>query len=178
MRKLFPAAASIVLLAACGGGLSRQMENPEDPQASLVYGYIDMADGPCWLEWFNMKQVAPKVEKPFYHFRVDDGVFYAEYIPIGSFQLNEFGGWGTFPHGNTMYSFFFPKQLQGLRIEKPGIYYIGALKMKDEGNFFKSKYDIDVAEKPSEREVLEKLVPHAKGTTVEARLLQRLGELK
>src|SRR5579872_3008902 len=138
MLKLFPVATAVLFLGACGGGLSRQMEDPKDPDASLVYGYIDMTDGPCWLEWFNMHQIQPKVEKPYVNFRIDEGVFYAEYVPPGSFQLHELGGSGTFPHGNTSYNFMFPKQGQGLRIEKPGLYYLGSFKMKDIGNFFKS----------------------------------------
>ena len=178
MLKLLGVAAPVLLLAACGGGLSQQMEDPKDLDASLVYGYIDMADGPCWLQWFNMHQVSPKVEKPYVNFRIDEGVFYAEFVPLGSFQLHELGGWGSFPHGNTSYNFMFPKQAEGLRIEKPGMYYIGCFKMKDIGNFFKSKYDIDLSETPGEREVLSKMLPHAKGTLWEADIRRRMEALK
>lgn len=162
-------------LAACGG-LSRDLDEPKDPERSMVYGYVDMSDGPCWMDWFAMKQVLPKVEKPYYYFRIDDGAFYAEYVPLGSFQLSEFGGKKTL--GSTLYTFRFPQQLEGLRIEKPGLYFIGSFKMKDEGNLFKSKYDIDLAEKPTEREILEKILPHAKGTAWEDRLRKRLEGLK
>jgi hypothetical protein len=175
MLKLIPTAASVLLLAACGG-LSKQMEEPKDSDRSLVYGYVDMTDGPCWMDWFSMKQVLPKVEKPYLGFRVCDGAFYAEYIPLGSFQLSHFGGTKTL--GNTIYTFNFPQQLPGLRIEKPGLYYVGAFKMKEEGNFFKSKYDIDLAEKPTEREVIEKILPYAKGTEWDDWLRRRLKELK
>src|SRR6516165_3259778 len=67
MLKLAPIAASL-LLAACGG-LSRHMDEPKDPERSLVYGFVDMSDGPCPLDWFSMKQVKPKVEEPYYSFR-------------------------------------------------------------------------------------------------------------
>ena len=166
MLKLAPIAASL-LLAACGG-LSRHMDEPKDPERSLVYGFVDMSDGPCPLDWFSMKQVKPKVEEPYYSFRTCDGAFYAEYIPLGSFQLSKFGGAKTL--GNTFYSFVFPQQLPGLRIEKPGLYYVGTFKMKDLGNFFKSKYDIDLAEKPTEREILEIMLPRAKGTAWDAKI--------
>ena len=177
MARLLPAILAAAFLSACGGGLSQQMENPKDPDASLICGHIDMKDGPCWLHWFTMKQVLPKVEKPYYNFRIDEGTFYAEYIPPGSFQLSEFGGDGSWP-STTRYTFKFPQQLQGLRLEKPGIYYIGSFKMTDEGSFFKSKYDIELAKTPTEREVLEKLLLRAKGTEWEERLRQRLEELK
>jgi len=175
MLKLIPIAASALLLAACGG-LSKQMEEPKDSDRSLVYGYVDMEDGPCPLDWFNMKQVLPKVEEPYWGFRTADGAFYAEYIPLGSFQLWSFGGAKTF--GNTFWTFKFPQQLPGLRIEKPGLYFVGSFRMKDEGNFFKSKYDIDLADKPTEREVIEKILPYAKGTEWDDWLRRRLKELK
>jgi hypothetical protein len=178
MLKLIPIAASVLALAACGSGMSPQMEDQKDPDCSLVYGYIDMTNGPCWLQWFYLHQVLPKTEKPFFNFRVDEGAFYAEFVVSGSYQLHELGGWGSWPNGNTSYNFLFPKQAEGLRIEKPGLYYIGSYKMKDLGNFFKSKYDIELAETPSEREVLSKVLPHAKGTIWEERIRQRLETLK
>jgi hypothetical protein len=171
------AVLSFLFVAACGGGLPLQMEDGKDPDASFVYGYIDMQDGPCWLHFFNMKQVLPKTDKPYWHFRIDEGAFYAEYIPLGSFQLSELGGQDSWP-GNTHYTWRFPQQLEGLRLEKPGIYYIGSFKMIDQGSFFKSKYDITPAEKPTEREILERLLPHAKGTKWDERLRKRLEELK
>jgi len=177
MVRLLPAVAAALFLSACGGGMSQQMEEPKDSDRSIVFGHIDMKNGPCWLHWFNMKQVLPKVEKPYYWFRIDEGTFYAEYIPLGSFQLSEFGGDGSWP-SNTRYTFRFPQQLEGLRLEKPGIYYIGSFKMTDEGSFFKSKYDIELAQTPSEREVIEKILPRAKGTQWEERLKRRLEELK
>jgi len=177
MARLLPALLAAAALSACGGGLPQQMENQKDPETSLIVGHIDMKDGPCWLHWFSMKQVMPKVEKPYFNFRIDEGTFYAEYIPLGSFQLSDFGGDGSWP-SNTRYTFRFPQQLQGLRLEKPGIYYLGSFKMTDEGNFFKSKYDIELAKTPSERDVLEKILPHAKGTDWEERLRLRLEELK
>ena len=169
--------AAVVSLTACGGGLSPKMEEPKDADRSLLYGYIDMKDGPCWMSWFTMKQVLPAVEKPFYNFRIHEGAFYAEYIPLGSFQYSEFGGQGSWPK-QYIYTFKFPQQLQGLRIEKPGLYYIGTFKMKDLGSFFKSKYDIDVAEAPSEREILEKILPFAAGTQWDERVRGRLEQLK
>src|SRR5262245_59700014 len=177
MAKGLQLVAAVLALTACGGGLSQQMENPKDAEVSLICGYIDMQDGPCWLHWFNLKQVLPKVDKPYYWFRIDEGTFYAEYIPLGSFQLSEFGGDGSWP-SNTRYTFKFPQQMEGLRLEKPGLYYLGSFKMKDEGNFFKSKYDIDLAETPTERQILEKILLHAKGTEWEERLRKRLEELK
>lgn len=175
--KWSPAIGAVVFLAACGGGLPREMEEPKGPDVSLVYGYVDMTDGPCWMSWFNMKQVLPKAEKPYWYFRILDGAFYAEYIPLGSFQLSEFGGADSWP-GNTIYTFKFPQQLEGLRIEKPGLYYLGAFKFKDEGSFFKSKYEIDLAKTPTEREVLEKILPYAKGTQWDGRLRRRLEEIQ
>ena len=169
--------APVIFLAACGGGRPRQMEEPKNADVSLLYGHIDMNDGPCWVSWFTMKQVLPEVEKPFWNFRVHDGAFYAEYIPLGSFQFSEFGGQDSWP-GNTIYTFKFPQQLQGLRIEKPGLYYLGSYKMKDEGSFFTSKYDIDVAEKPTEKEILEKILPYAGGTQWDERIRKRLEEMK
>lgn len=175
--KAILAVTAALSLAACGGGMSPQMEDQKDPEVSLVYGYIDMSDGPCWMSWFNMKQVLPKVEKPYYNFRIHEGAFYAEWLPPGSFQFSGFGGSASWP-GNTIYTFRFPQQLEGFRIEKPGLYYVGTYKMKDEGSFFKSKYDIGPAETPSERQILENILPFAKGTQWDAKVRERLEQLK
>jgi hypothetical protein len=177
MFKVLPAVASALFLSACGGGLSQQMEDGKDPKASMIYGYIDMANGPCWMEWFRLKQVLPKSEEPYVSFRVDDGAFYAEYIPPGSYQLHEFGGAGSWPN-NAFYAFRFPAQMEGIRVDEPSLIYVGAFKMKNIGNFFGAKYDVDFVKTPTEREVLTKILPHAKGTVWEQRLRRRLEQLQ
>jgi hypothetical protein len=174
MLKLIPVAASTLLLAACGG-ISRQMNEPRDPERSLVYGYVDVKDGPCDMDEFAMRQVLPKVEDGGYFFRVDDGAFYAEYISPGSYQMGLLRGWGWFPGGNVRHTLGFPQQAEGLRIDRPGLYFVGSFKIKDLG---KRKFDVEVCEKPTEREILEKILPHAGGTVWESRVRQRMDELK
>lgn len=43
--------ATLLLLvpAACGGGMPQRVEDPQNEDASFVFGYVDMTDGPCWL---------------------------------------------------------------------------------------------------------------------------------
>jgi hypothetical protein len=85
-------------LLACGGGLSKKLDQPESPDASFIYGYIDMKDAPTGVDWVEFEQVAPQVEKRFLGMRVDDGIFYNEQFPRGSFVLSGFGstsGWSN-----------------------------------------------------------------------------------
>jgi hypothetical protein len=174
---LFAAAAALV---GCGGGGHGRDIN--DPSNSLVFGYVDMADAPTKISGAQIMQVAPPTEKPYWGTDVREGLFYTYYLPPGSYKLATLHG-SSFLRGEYRYSF--PRQggEQGVRIDKPGIYFLGAYKYQNvkTGMFEQSKFDIQRVQKPSEADLLQRLLdtdPEIKGSVWADKIKQRIARLK
>ena len=171
---------AISLLAGCAssGGPERDIN---DPNNSLVFGYIDMEDAPTDMTYAHLKQVFPATEFPYWPMGVEDGLILQQYLPPGGYQLSNFGGSG-FLSGEHEYSFpNFGKNATAVRIDEPGIYFIGAFKYKevDTGFFEQGKFDMERISSPSERELLQRIseMDWVKGTAWESRIRKRLAEL-
>ena len=168
------------LLAGCaGGGHGRDIN---DPANSLIFGYVDMADAPTKVSGAQIMQVAPPTEKPYWGMSVKNGVFYTYYLPPGSYRLASLHG-SSFLRGEFQYNF--PRQGAGqttVRIEKPGIYFLGSYKYKEvkSGFFEQGKFDIQRVESPTEAELLRRILDEKelKGSVWEERIRQRLSRLK
>ncbi len=163
-------------IGGCGG--SKMVSEVSSPKASLVFGYLDMDEAPSKLDWVDMKQVHPKIDKPYYHMRLDKGLFYFENVPSGSFQLSGFGGNGGF-FSNAFYKYDIPSQTSEnarLIIKNPGIYYMGTFKFKKvkTGFFEKKKFDLEMVNSPGEKELLRQLLPYTEGTQWEKHIQKRL----
>ncbi|MCI0529282.1 MAG: hypothetical protein L0Y56_17735 [Nitrospira sp.] len=163
-------------IGGCRG--SKMVSEATSPKTSLVFGYLDMDEAPSKLDWVDMKQVHPKIDKPYYHMRLDKGLFYFENVPPGSYQLSGFGSNGGF-WSNTMYKYNIPRQSSEearLIIKNPGIYYMGTFKFKKvkTGFFEKEKFDLEAVNSPGEKELLQQLLPYSKGTQWENRIQKRL----
>src|SRR5688572_8053479 len=117
-----------IALLACGGGLSKDLEEPEVEQASFVFGHLDMDEASTGVDVVTFERVAPRTDENFYNFRVDDGTFYAEYIPPGSYVLDGFSSSGGMFSQPTRY--VIPRQENPIRltIPGPGVYYVGTWK--------------------------------------------------
>ncbi len=161
-------------------GCAPRLYNPVDNSRALVYGYIDMEDAPTELSFVNFKQVLPKTKEPFWHGGTDGkGLFWQEQLPTGTYQLVSFGGSSFWRNANYTYNMpEFEKNETAVRIKGPGLHYLGTYKFKKEGTFFSPKFDIVKSRAPSEKEVLEKLLPLSAGTSWEGRIRNRLRELK
>lgn len=94
--------------------------------------------------------------------------------------MSSFSGSGFFA---GKYQYDFPKQgnKTSLRVEKPGIYFIGAYKYKKvkTGMFSQAKFSIEKINKPSEAELLKRILDadseineSAWGNKIRARLAQ------
>src|SRR5262245_33891236 len=140
-------------LAGCGGGGAGR--SIDDPSNSLVFGFVDMADAPTKVSGVSIRQVAPPVDKPFWGTDVKDGLFYSYYLPPGSYMLASLYG-SSMLRGDYQYNF--PRQGgdTSVRIEKPGIYFLGSWKYKSvkTGFFEQSKFDIERVNSPTEKELL------------------------
>ncbi len=167
--------ALAVVLASCS---ANPVPKPPKPDESFIFGYIDMEDAPTWLHWATIRQFKPPTKKPYFSAGAYQGVFYNWYFGPGSYAVTKFGG----SAGRTNYTFGIPRQLTEMRVkfDKPGIYFLGSFKYKDikTGFFEQGKYDLEKADKPTEKEVVEKLLKLVKGTAVEPRLKKHLEGLK
>lgn len=133
--------------------------DPLDPSLSLVYGYIDMkeADRP-YMNWFHFKRFLPKSEIKN-KFRVSKNMFWHFGITNGSHQAVEFGS----VHYRTYYTYNLGtgQNETAIRINKPGLYFLGSFKfkrIKTEGLFQNDNFQLERVESPTEKELLELLL--------------------
>ena len=177
---VFSLAIAVSFLAGCaGGGHGRDIN---DPSNSLVFGYVDMADAPTKISGAQIMQVAPPTDKPYWGTDVRDGMFYTYYLPPGSYKLATLHG-SSFLKGEYRYSF--PRQggEQGVRIDKPGIYFLGAYKYQNvrTGMFEQAKFDIARVKTPTEAELLQRMLdtdPELKKSVWADKIRQRIARLK
>jgi hypothetical protein len=177
---LFLVTAVTALAGCAGGGHGRDIN---DPSNSLVFGYVDMADAPTKVSGAQVMQVAPPTDKPYWGTDVRDGLFYTYYLPPGSYKLATLHG-SSFLRGDYRYSF--PRQGGGntaVRIDKPGIYFLGAYRYKDvkTGFFEQGKFDIERVSNPTEAELLQKLLdtdPEIKKSVWADKIRQRIARIK
>ena len=183
MKKLFPNYVAIItvalLVSGCGG--SRAFVKSVEEEESLVFGHFDMSDGPGSFNSAVMKRVKPATDKPYYGFGIDGDMFFRTAVPPGSYKFTSFGSFKSF--GNTQYTFSMPPQGRGEMdpiIDKTGIYYVGSYKYKKvkTGFFEQDKFDVEKVSKPTERELLVKLLEKAKHPTWQAAIQKRINELK
>ena len=183
--------AGLLAAALVTGGCTghRFLTEAEGDTRSLAFGFIDMSEAPSNLNYFNLKQVRPKTDKPYRQMRLDGtGMFYIENLPVGSYQVSDFGG----PcrrfllfcfHSADFYEYTFPEHGRNetaARITRPGIYFLGAYKYEPvKTSWFKpDQFDIARIESPTEAELLERLLPYATGTQWESIVRSRLARLK
>lgn len=177
---LFLLAALAALAGCAGGGHGRDIN---DPTNSLVFGYVDMSDAPTKVSGAQIMQVAPPTDKPYWGTDVRDGLFYTYYLPPGSYKLSTLHG-SSFLRGDYQYNF--PRQGGGnttVRIDKPGIYFLGAYKYKTvkSGFFEQAKFGIEPVSSPSEAELLQRLLENdsdIKKSVWADKIRQRLARLK
>jgi hypothetical protein len=173
-------AIAVSFLAGCaGGGHGRDIN---DPSNSLVFGYVDMADAPTKISGAQIMQVAPPTDKPYWGTDVREGMFYTYYLPPGSYKLATLHG-SSFLKGEYRYSF--PRQggEQGVRIDKPGIYFLGSYKYQTvkTGMFEQSKFDIARVKTPTEAELLQRMLdndPELKKSVWADKIRERIARLK
>jgi hypothetical protein len=155
--KLLRSLALLVVLAGCAGG---SPVSPADESLSLVYGYFDMKEAPTKVQWVGLKQYGGK-DAGTYQLAVEDGLFFHVGVEPGSYQVDKFGGSGFF-RGDYVYNFGGKgRNSTAIRIQKPGIYFIGAHRYVNhagKGLFTPDKFDMVPASAPTEKEILQRLV--------------------
>jgi hypothetical protein len=178
MKKLLSFIALLTALVFSG---CAHMHNPEQPNASLAYGYIDMDDAPTNVDIVTIRQYKPKPanNKPYRTVDAVKGMFWFDQLAPGSYQLVEFGGSSCWKNMAANYSMQdFSRNETALVIAKPGLYYMGSYKYRKVGGFFSNKFTIERAATPSEKQLLQKMLEYSTGTQWEAMIKKRIGVLK
>ena len=135
--------------------------NVDNPDNSLVFGYIDMSEAPTKVKGAWLQQVAPPTESPYWSMGVEKGLFYNTFIQPGSYQLSSFAGSG-FMSGS--YEYKFPRQGRNetaVRIKKPGVYFLGSykyVKVRKKSMFKRGKFSIERVSEPTEAELLRRIL--------------------
>ena len=147
------------VLLATGCSSSGPLRDINDPTNSLVFGYVDMSEAPTKLERATVMQVAPPTDKPYWGTAVKDGMFYHSRLPVGSYKLSTLYG-SHFFKGD--YEYGFPRQdsMGAVRIDEPGIYFLGAYKYQPEksGFFEPGKFSMEPIESPTAHELLKRIL--------------------
>ena len=153
-------AAVLFALALHGCASGPPGRDVNDPTSSLVFGFVDMEEAPTDVDWVSLKQVGTPAEAGFWSLGVEDGLVFNQYLPVGSYQMAQFGGSG-FMAGDVRYNFpSYGKNETALRITKPGIFFLGSykyIKVKT-GMFEAGKFDFKRVDAPAERELLERIL--------------------
>ena len=154
--RTFGAISLLLFLGAC----ATPQVDPNDTTRSVVYGYIDMDEAPSSVDWVFIMDY--NSDEQGFTTSVEDGIFYHVGIPPGPYQVDSFGR-NTRWWSNTSYTYEFGsdgRNQTAVRIKRPGIYYMGAYKYVpvDTGWFEPGKFEMKKTSRPSEREILEKVL--------------------
>lgn len=190
--KLIFTAFLIVVLASCTIFItkSKYMDEQEEKNSVIVFGYINDEAAPFSMEWGDIRQVRPKTDEPIKDFRSnEEGLFYLENLPYGSYEVVSVGGPEKGLFVNAYYDWDMRddhddgklrKRMQ-LRVNKPGVYYIGSYKinkLKDGGMFGTDKYETVATNEVSEKKALQMLLTYADGTKWKNIIRKELKKLK
>lgn len=188
--KLFISLFLIFALASCTFYLSKSasMDDQEEKDSILIYGYLNDKEAPFTMKWGEVKQVRPVSDEPYKELRSDNnGMFYLENLPTGLYKINTLSGpekglsqsyWNwEMPSPSDDKSF---ARLE-MKAKKPGLYFVGSYKIKkvkDGGLFSVDKYETVATKEVSEKQALQKLIKYASGTKWKKIIERRIKKLK
>ena len=170
----------LFLSLALGGCGSQQLaKEREDGDRSLVFGYIDAKESNTVFDSFAFAPNAPGKKGEDIEARVagSDDAFFLENMKSGPYRFSRF----VTRLGANSYVQVFPESgpgVRGFKIDKPGLYFVGAYKFRRvRTGFNEHKFELDLLTSPTQKEVLQKILPYTKGTKWEDLVRKRLSEL-
>ena len=145
---------------------------------SLIYGKIDLtASRFKGFTWFEIRYEAPdgtlKSVMWNKHIDVMNSIFTIENAGPGTYQIMEFGSGG----GQNLISFNMGPavpNVTSIHVKTPGIYYMGTFKYIDK----EESFSLERSQLQNEAQLLELLLPRAKGTKWEPKMQVRLNKLR
>lgn len=177
--------AALLLLTSCG---TVRLDDTQ-PNRSLVFAYFDFSEVEMYVNWGKIKQVSPVIDKPFLGLGYmrnpgESGkytaLFWNEELENGSYQIVTIGGLQTLflRHANlTLDLGEMGKNVTAVRIDKPGIYFLGAYRYhptKSTWSLGRGRFELVPIQSPSQTELLKSLLEIAKGTSWESRIQEQL----
>lgn len=139
----------LVLSTGCATFNNGTNVSPSDDSRSVVFGQFDL-NGER-IDWVTFRELGPRSK--IYHVPVYSGVFFHIGVPETSVQVNSFGR----NHDKVLYRYDFSsagRDLTTKDISEPGVYFMGSYKILESD----SEFDVAKTRKPSEKEVLEKVL--------------------
>lgn len=172
----------VMLLGGCATGpVIKDFTN-----RSVGYGWLNIKEVDAnQLHDVSIYQFRPQIPAPYYVTTVKEFkngfLYYSMVLPIGSHKTLSAHGQSClfFMCTNTIYKYSFGKQgddVGTVVIKTPGVYYLGAYKLKEvkTGFFEPGKFEVVTdANAPSQREMLEEILKDAGRIPVLAERIKR-----
>ena len=156
-----------VLVSSCASSSNEKITDPKDKNVALIYGYINMNEAKARLSWLNLRRYRPSAKR--YPTGISDGIFFQTDgiffhlgVEPGSYQVERFG---SNAHSGHYYTFGSSgKNQTAIKIEKPGIYYMGSYKYINEKDRWgeDKKFTVKKTKEPTEKQLLTALLKHVK----------------
>jgi len=132
--------------------------DPNDPNSSFVYGYIDTTQMSSQYEWVKIRGTAGK-DDYVTATTTKEGAFYHIAVRPGHRYISAFGGWNSSSiHAqNAATVFRFDEKSENgpsIDIKKPGLHFIGSYKLLITGKTF----DMKKTKSPSRKDVLRMIL--------------------
>lgn len=169
--------AALILLVLSGcAAINPPVRTTTEGNASLIYGFFDLSKAPAPLDSVRLTQG----ERAGIAYRqsdmttFNDGLFFVENVPPMDYHIP----W--FMAGGVMYSFGGNAE-DLMHVPSSSLVFVGSYTYHDPqkgGILTAKKFEMKPSKKPSEKEVLKKLLPHVQDARWKKRIKDRLKELK
>ncbi len=173
-------------LTACGP--SMYVKEMTDTKSAMIFGYISASKGPMDFQWVQLRHTDAAGNEDYYTTRADeDGMFYAENLPLGQYQIHRMGNGNTpmgpnvIGGGGVVWSLAEGSKDTTIQVKKPGARYMGSFKytyVEGKGFFGRDSFTFDRAATPPEKELLQRLIKYTENTHWQASVKKRLAELQ
>lgn len=173
-------------LTACGP--AKHVKEMGDTKSAMIVGHIEAGKGPMYFHWVQLKHTDAAGNEEYYTTRSDvDGMFYAENLPMGNYQIHRMGQ-GNVPmgpnviggNGGVVWSLGEAGKMTAMRVTKPGVIYFGSFKyiyIEGKGFLGRDSFDFVRWAQPEEKILLQRLLKFTKGTRWEAATNARLAAI-
>lgn len=148
----------ILGLSGCQGLLPKPKFDANDPNSSVVFGYIGMKNMPSEFGWVKIQGLGG--EDDYVTASTYKGAFWHVAVRPGHRYIPTFGGFssrGIFGHGDVANLYNFDKKdrkSMSIKIRKPGVHFMGSYKF----SMHKDKFNTEKVRSPSEKAVLKKVL--------------------
>lgn len=180
--------ALATVLTACGP--SMYVKEMSDPKNAMVFGYIQAMNGPMYFHWVQLRHIDAAGNEEYYTTRSnEDGMFYAENLPLGRYEIHRMGrdcmpmGPNVVSNGRgggVVWSLGPASKSTAMQIRRPGVQYLGSFKftfVEGKGFFSRDSFTFERANTPPEKELLKRLLPYTEDTRWSGSVKKRVAEL-